>query len=131
MNVATKFFRLFCIFSVVASCAYAEDNDTPKYATGGYSATTKLGGDLFNALKEKYRDGIVEKPVSLDTDVSPFIKPVEYPDEKKPLRMVFISVGFLDLINHVAHAKAIDKIEPGYFEKYVLNLAEEKGDTAL
>lgn len=106
------------------------EEDAPKYQTG-YSATMKLGTDLYNSLKEKYRGQIAVQPISLETAVKPFIKPTEYPDEKEPIRMVFISVGFLDLINHVAHAKAIDKIEPGYFEKYVLSLAEEQGETSL
>jgi hypothetical protein len=119
-----SFFAIFCVGTLKAS------EDGPKYQTG-YSATMKLGTDLFNSLKEKYRSQISTQPISLETDVKPSIKPMEYPDEKEPIRMVFISVGFLDLINHVAHAKAIDKIDPGYFEKYLLDLAEEQGETSL
>ncbi len=127
---ATKLFLLLCIIlGVSLGFAYAEE-EAPRYATG-YSATMKLGTDLYNALKEKYRSQIAPQPISLETEVKPFIKPTEYPDEKQPIRMVFISVGFLDLINHVAHAKAIDKIEPGYFERYLLSLAQEKGETSL
>lgn len=123
---------LFCLWAItVTPTVHAEDSSsTPKYATG-YSATMKLGSDLYSSLKAKYRDQIASQPISLETDVTPTIKPVEYPDENKPIRMVFISVGFLDLMNHVAHAKAIDKIEPGYFQKYILSLAGEQGDKSL
>ncbi|MEI7729349.1 MAG: hypothetical protein WCO56_07240 [Verrucomicrobiota bacterium] len=97
----------------------------------GYSAITKIGGDLQKALKDKYKAMIHSQPVFLETDMMPFIKLTEYPDESKPLRAVFISVGFVDLMNHVAHAKAIDRIEKGYFEKYVAALAQESGDKEL
>ena len=129
MKSAKHLFSLtLCLFAFLFS-VQAED-EGPKYQTG-FSATMKLGTDLYNSLKEKYRSQIAAQPISLETDVKPFIKPVEYPDEKQPIRMVFISVGFLDLINHVAHAKAIDKIEPGYFQKYLLTLAEEQGEMSL
>jgi hypothetical protein len=114
----------------MATLVVSAEEDQPKYQTG-YSATMKLGTDLYNSLKEKYKTQIASQPISLETEVKPLIKVTEYPDEKQPIRMVFISVGFLDLINHVAHAKAIDKIQPGYFEKYLMSLAEEKGETSL
>lgn len=130
MNAPKYLFPLLLAISGLCIATVKADEDAPKYATG-YSATMKLGTDLYNSLKEKYRSQIASQPISLETDVKPFIKPTEYPDEKEPIRMVFISVGFLDLINHVAHAKAIDKIEPGYFEKYLLSLAEEQGEKSL
>ncbi len=129
MNTAKQLLSIVFVFFGLIVCARAED-EGPKYQTG-FTATMKLGTDLYNGLKGKYRSQIASQPISLETDVKPFIKPTEYPDEKQPIRMVFISVGFLDLINHVAHAKAIDKIEPGYFEKYLLTLAEEQGEKSL
>jgi hypothetical protein len=97
----------------------------------GYSVITRLGGDLQKALKEKYKAIIHSQPVFLETDMMPFIKLTEYPDEAKPLRAVFISAGFVDLMNHVAHAKAIDRIDKGYFQKYVVNLSQETGEKEL
>jgi hypothetical protein len=61
----------------------------------------------------------------------PFVKTEEYPDETKPMRLVFISVGFIDLINNIAHARAIETIEPGYFEKYIVSLSGETGKDAI
>ena len=60
----------------------------------------------------------------------PYVKPEEkqYEGMDKPMRTVFVSAGFADLMNHVAHAKAIDNVEKGDFQKYVVSLAEETGE---
>ena len=71
-------------------------------------------------------------PVSLITEVKPYITPVEETYEGVPNRFeVFISVGFIELMNNVSHAKAIDLIEKGFFRKYLSTLATESGDTSL
>jgi hypothetical protein len=41
------------------------------------------------------------------------------------MAQVLISSGFVDLINHIAHAKAIDQVQPGYFQQYVSMLARQ------
>ena len=58
---------------------------------------------------------------------APIIVPSEGADENKSLREVKISVGFIELMNHIAHAKAIDRIQPGYFQTYILNLSKRGG----
>src|SRR5438309_1868150 len=78
-------------------------SDGLTYKTG-YSVIVRLGIDLQKALRADYRRVINSQPVSLETDVMPFVKPYEYADQSEPLRMVFISVGFVDLVNNVAHA---------------------------
>ncbi len=35
---------------------------------------------------------------------------------------VSVSTGFIDLLNHIAHAKAIDRIQSGYLRQYVAGL---------
>ena len=40
------------------------------------------------------------------------------------MRQVCLSAGFIDMVNHICHAKAIDRIEPGFFDNYVKNLAQ-------
>jgi hypothetical protein len=107
-----------------------ESSEKPRYKTG-YSAIMRLSRDIYNALPQKYKDMINPEPVFLETDVTPFVRLIEYPDEPKPMRAVFISVGFIDLVNNIAHAKAIDKIKKGYFEKYVLSLSQETGEKEL
>ena len=111
--------------------AFSEPSgDLPTYDTG-FSAASRIGVELYGALNKKYRPLVHVQPVALETDVAPFVKTVEYPDENQPLRLVFISIGFIDLMNNLAHAKAIDKLQPGYFEKYVLSLSHETGEMSL
>ncbi len=119
--------------SLCLTCAClspAAASDAPAYETG-YRAIMKLGTDLYRALPPKQRDQVNVHPVSLETDVMPFVRTTEYPDESKPMRMVFISLGFVDLMNNVAHAKAINKTEKNYFERYLQTLARETGEMSL
>src|SRR5262245_16410424 len=103
-----------------ASGVFAQPNssDGLRYKSG-YSSIMKLGKDLFNLLKPEERAFVSPQPISIETDVTPFIRLLYYPEEPKPIRGVWISAGFIDLINSIAHAKAIDGIEKGYFNRYV------------
>ena len=121
---------LFSWFWTLALLSSASASDAPVYETG-YRAIMRLGSDLYKALPPKERDQVNVHPVSLETDVMPFVRTTEYPDEPKPLRMVFISLGFVDLMNNVAHAKAINKIDRSYFERYLQALARETGEMSL
>jgi hypothetical protein len=93
----------------------------------GYSSMMKLGKDLYGALKPEAKEIISSQPISIETDMMPFVKLLYYPDEPKPIRGVWISAGFIDLVNHLAHAKAIDLKNKGYLKKYLVDLAAESG----
>ena len=103
--------------------ALAAGGAPPHVYTSGFSQTSKLGGDLYETLEPKYQKSIYPEPIKLEQMEAPVIVPVEGADENKSLREVKISVGFIDLMNHIAHAKAIDRIQPGYFQQYILNLS--------
>jgi hypothetical protein len=107
----------------------AEPNQ-PVYKTG-YSTIMALGRALYGRLDAANQDFISSQPIVIDPDTKPFVRLFFEPDEPKPQRGVTISVGFVDLANHIAHAKAIDKIEKGYFDRYLKILATETGETAL
>ena len=97
-----------------------------------FKSVRLLGIDIQKALRQPYRDKIHVEPVFIETDVMPFVKLEEYPDEGgKTLPVVFISVGFIDLVNNMAHAKAIDSVQKGYFFKYIDLLAKETGEKQL
>ncbi|MBU6402093.1 MAG: hypothetical protein KGS61_17380 [Verrucomicrobia bacterium] len=115
---------------VVSASAPSAGADEPTYKTG-YKSMRMLGLDLWKALKPKFRKQIHPEPISFETDVTPFVHVVEFPNDPEPMRMVFISVGFIDLVNNIAHAKAIDRIQKGYFKQYVLSLAQESGEKEL
>ncbi len=99
----------------------------------GWSHMVKFGMDLYKALKPQFKPKVHVKPVNIETDVTPFVRLEELksPELPNPMASIFISVGFIDLVNNVAHAKAIDRIEKGYFQRYVLSLAQESGEKEL
>jgi hypothetical protein len=101
-----------------------------RYKTS-FTSVRALGLDLYRSMSPQQRAAVSPEPVSLETDVAPFVKLIEYPGEERPLRFVFVSAGFIDLMNNVAHAKAIDTVARGYFDKYIASLAGETGEKEL
>lgn len=99
----------------------------------GYSSMMKLGKDIYRFLTPVEKDLISSQPISIETDVTPFVRLLylSYPDQPKPIRGVWISAGFIDLVNNVAHAKAIDQTQRGYFARYIEILSQESGQMSL
>jgi hypothetical protein len=104
--------------------------DAHQYPSGATMAA-KLGTDLYETLDEKFQKSLLPEPVAVEAMDAPIITPTAASDGKRTLGRVAVSAGFIDLINHIAHAKAIDRIQPGYFERYVLNLGRESANDAL
>ncbi|HEY3854427.1 MAG TPA: hypothetical protein VGO67_08555 [Verrucomicrobiae bacterium] len=92
----------------------------------GFSIVLKLGGELSEALPDKFGKQIDAPAIALQPQDSPVVSPIAT-TETKLTRQVVMSAGFIDLINHLCHAKAIDHIQPGYFDQYVKNLAAGTG----
>ena len=92
----------------------------------GFSETIRVGDQLFQALDEKKRKDIAPHPVALETELKPYVRSGEFSHDGKSLKVVYISAGFMELIRNIAHAKAIDAVEPGYFQKYVTLLSGDK-----
>ena len=92
----------------------------------GFSETIRVGDQLFQALDEKKRKDVAPHPVALETELKPYVRSGEFSHDGKSLKVVYISAGFMELIRNIAHAKAIDAVEPGYFQKYVALLSGEK-----
>jgi hypothetical protein len=121
-----KSLLLFCALSLVALA----QGDGHTYKTG-YPSIMKLGRDIYGTLKPQNKEMISPQPISIETDDTPFVRVASFPDEPKPLRGVWISAGFIDLVNNVAHAKAIDRKDKGYFAKYIDLLSQESGTHML
>jgi hypothetical protein len=100
------------------------------YTETGLKAVRKIGTDLYETLDEKYQKSVDPDMIHMESLDAPVITPIPGADESKKLSQVFVSAGYVDLINHIAHAKAIDKIQPGYFAQYVQNLARDPGSAA-
>jgi hypothetical protein len=86
----------------------------------------KLGRDLRAALAAEHRKMIAEQPISIETSDQPFARPLYLKDGGKEVRGVWVSAGFIDLVNRVAHAQAIESKAKRYFAKYARFL--ERGE---
>jgi hypothetical protein len=128
-NVRRDFKIHACAMALAFGVSALGDATPPAHSyTSGFSAAMKIGEGLYEALPEKFGNQIFAQPVALQPQDMPVISPVLTTDESKAEREVSISAGFIDLMNHVAHAKAIDKIQPGFFDAYIRNLSRMTGE---
>ncbi len=95
--------------------------------------TLRLGGDLSQSLPAKFGDQIDHQVIAYQTQDSAVVTPIVTIVDTSVQRQVALSAGFIDLLNHICHAKAVDRIEPGFFDQYVKSLPANVGDgvTAL
>jgi len=111
--------------------ALAATHSLPHVYPDGSVVASKLGNDLYLTLDPKFQQGLHPNPVMVANMDALVITPIAVNDGNKTLGAVSISAGYIGLLHHLAHAKAIDRIQPGYFEQYVLNLARENGSNSL
>jgi hypothetical protein len=114
------------IFALAAAASLVCNAETPPQSyQSGFSVALKLGGELFESLPPKFGKQIDPQAIALQPQDLPVVMPIITSDENKVARQVSVSAGFIDLANHICHAKAVDRIQPGFFDKYVKNLARE------
>jgi hypothetical protein len=108
--------------------ARAAPKPAPHVYPSGAEMAAELASNLYLTLPPKFQNGILPVPVTVEKNMeAPVITPIAVHDGNKTLGVVSISAGYIDLLNHLAHAKAIESIQPGYFQQYVLSLARETG----
>ena len=88
---------------------------------------SNMGGDLYQTLEARFQKGLRPNPVEVDNMEAPVIMPITVNEDEQKRAGVSVSAGYINLINRLAHAKAIDEIFPGYFNKYVLSMTGEGG----
>ena len=118
------FFALAVVFSTTSNA------NSPSVQTyqSGFSIVLKLGGELFQNLPRKFKRNIDPQAIALQPQDLPVIMPIATTEDNKTLEQVSLSAGFIDLVNHICHAKAADRVEPGFFDNYVRNLARDTID---
>jgi hypothetical protein len=128
--LGSKMKRHAIIMSLVASgCLFlltparAVTNTLAHTYPSGARIAGKIGNDLYATLDPKFQTGLNPEAVSLEKSAAPVIAPVRRNGQGFPAQ-VSVSTGFIDLLNHIAHAKAIDRIQPGYLGRYVSELAQ-------
>lgn len=93
------------------------------------AAAVKIGNDLYETLDPEFQKVINSQPVFLSPSSAPIIAPIPGISPGSPCQ-VSISAGYIDLINYIAHAKAIDRIQPGFFWQYVFTQSKEKAEAS-
>jgi hypothetical protein len=120
--------------ALFAVSLWAAGQNAPPARTypSGFSVVLDRGNDLSEGLPAKFANQLAPQPITLQPQDLPQIAPIASKTETKVLRQVSVSAGFVELVNRLAHAKAIDHIQPGYFDQYTQNLVRSaSGDTAM
>lgn len=108
---------------VLALAAPAKLAAPEKVYESGFSRVIYLGRDLRLALPQDKGDKLDPDAIALQPQDLPLIYPMATTADHRVRRQVELSAGFIDLVNHLCHAKAIEKIQPGFFDQYVGILA--------
>jgi hypothetical protein len=111
------------ITAILLAAALSVTADPAHTYSSGFSVALDRGDDLSSALPDKFGSQLASQPIALQPQDLPQITPIISHDETKTLRQVSISAGLIDLVNHLSHAKAIDHIQPGFYDQYVQNIA--------
>jgi hypothetical protein len=88
----------------------------------GMESAVKVANDLYTTLEPEFQRTINPDPVTMEASATPAIKPIQ---GNRQGSQICITTGWIDLVNYIAHAKAIDRIQPGYFWQYVFVLANQ------
>ena len=108
---------LAVVFSVVCNAAAPQ-----RSYQSGFTIVLKLGGELSESLSAKFGNQIDPQAIALQPQDSPVVTPIVTTEDNRVRRQVALSAGFIDLLNHICHAKAVDHIQPGFFDQYIKNL---------
>jgi len=93
----------------------------PTYADATRNAV-KIGDALYDALPVKDGDRVNLHPLCVQPSDLPYIT-LQASQGKSAAGEVCMSQGMIDFLNHVAHAKAADRVDPGFFDRYVRGLS--------
>jgi hypothetical protein len=93
----------------------------------GYNDLVRICGELHHALGPKERQELYPRPILLTPIGPPCVQPGWCNDGVRNWRAVQLSAAFVDFLNQLAHARAIDLEQQGYLKEYLAVLAAETG----
>lgn len=120
-------FFLAVLLALSVALAHGEP-PAPRAYDNTVATVTKISAELHQALDAGKRRELRAEPKFLTGLNTPWIAPST--DAALPANAVVLSSGFVDLLNHLAHAKALDESVSGYFDQYVRALPQD-GSTPL
>jgi hypothetical protein len=110
---------LTSVFSAVCNAG-----EPPRAYESSFTIVLNLGKDLSESLPANFSAIIDPQAIALQAEESPVVAPIVTTEDNSIVRQVALSAGFIDLVNHICHARAADNIEPGFFDRYIKNLAQ-------
>ena len=125
--MSTGFLQLFIAFLVATALSGTGLNaaeSSNRYETG-FATMGRIAGDLHRALPAEKRLGLASGPVLMESNRPPYLQLGELAQTNS--RVVFVSPALIDILNYVSHAKAVDQVDAGFFEKAVDGLAAQSG----
>jgi len=111
-----------------ANFAGAQTNAGARVYPSGAKVALSIAGDLYATLEPRFQRTLNPQTIEMAQTGTPMIGSTQ--SQGCFRRQVFVTQGFIDLLNHIAHAKAIDEVEPGYFREYVSELALSGDESA-
>ena len=85
-----------------------------RYETG-FATLQRIAGDLHRALPVEKRGALATTPMLLETAGTPYLQLRRAGSNDS--QVLFVSQGLIDVLNYVSHAKAVDQVNAGFFEK--------------
>ncbi|HEY3912905.1 MAG TPA: hypothetical protein VGN61_00350 [Verrucomicrobiae bacterium] len=116
--------RAGILLLALSASGLADVASEPHVYSNGFSIVIKIGGELYSSLPPRFATQLDAQAVALQPQEQPVVAPISSMDDNRVARQVCLSAGFIDVVNHICHAKAIDRIEPGYFDQYVKTMAD-------
>ena len=113
---------LAVLLAISAALAHGE-SATPRAYDNTIATVTKISAELHQALDAGKQRQLRAEPKFLTGLDTPCIAPIT--DTETPANAIALSSGFVDLLNHLAHARALDESVSGYFEQYVRTLPQD------
>lgn len=90
----------------------------------GYPTIVKIAAELHQALDKSKGQHISARTILLDEATLRFcIGPARGGTRGAASPVVEVSAGCIELLNNLAHAKAIDEAQPGHFKRYAVALS--------
>jgi hypothetical protein len=120
---------LFSLVLMVWSLAHAENGPVSGRYETSHSDIIRLAADLRQALEPRLRACICSEAVVFDESPVPVVRAGTH--HKTQLGTVRLSAGFVALLNYLSHAKAIDGVDRGFYERSIASLAVQTGGTGL
>lgn len=95
---------------------------TQKSYETGFNSISKISTDLYKALDAKKRGRLLPVPILLEKYPTPYLEPSTYSDGTNTWQAIYVSAGLVNLLNSLAHAKALEGTDRSAFSRYVTEL---------